>query len=81
MIPRSIRNSACTAARHLGDGVMTLWTGAARYFVANPSTSADAPPVFAGKVEGMAPVTTIIELVDTLIDLLESSRPPLPAAV
>jgi hypothetical protein len=67
-------------ARHMGDGVMTLWTGAARYLVANPSTVADAPPVFAGEVEGTAPVTTIIELVDTLIDLVEGNRAPLPAA-
>jgi hypothetical protein len=67
-------------ARHLGDGVVTLWTGAARYLVVNPSTSDDAPPVFAGQVEGTAPITSLVDLVDTLIDCVEGSQPPMPTA-
>ncbi len=68
-------------ARNLGDGAVTLWPGAARYLVANPSPIAEAPPVFAGQVEGAAPVATIVELVDTLLALVESTAPvPAPVA-
>jgi hypothetical protein len=63
-------------ARQQGDGVLTIWRGgAARYLLAHPSADAEALPVFAGTVEGNAPVASIVELLDTLADLIEASLP------
>jgi hypothetical protein len=66
-------------ARQQGDGVLTIWLGgAARYQLAHPSSDAsdaEALPVFAGTVEGNAPVASIVELLDTLADLVEASLP------
>lgn len=60
--------------RQQGDGVLTIWHGsAARYQLSHPS--ADVPPAFAGAVEGTAPVQSIVEIVDTLADLVEASQP------
>jgi hypothetical protein len=68
-------------ARQLGDASVTLWNGAARYLLANPATIAEAPPIFAGQVDGPLPITTIVDVVDTLIALTESAPPaPAPAA-
>jgi hypothetical protein len=63
-------------ARQQGDGVSTIWTGtAARYHLLLPSSHTEAPPVFAGKIDGDPPVTTIVEVIDTLTDLVEASQP------
>jgi hypothetical protein len=63
-------------ARQQGDGVLTIWRGgAARYQLSHPSSDAEAPAVFAGTVEGSAPVASIVELLDTLADLVEASLP------
>lgn len=63
-------------ARQQGDGVLTVWNGsAARYLLANPSSMAEAPPAFAGQVEGGAPVEGLVSIVDTLADLIEASAP------
>jgi hypothetical protein len=63
-------------ARQQGDGVLTLWSGsAARYLLSNPSSIAEAPPAFAGTVDGAAPVDGIVAIVDTLADLVEASQP------
>jgi len=60
--------------RQQGDGVLTIWHGsAARYQLSHPST--DVPPAFTGAVEGSAPVQSIVEIVDTLADLVEASQP------
>jgi len=54
--------------------VLTIWHGsAARYQLSHPST--DVPPAFTGAVEGSAPVQSIVEIVDTLADLVEASQP------
>ena len=63
-------------ARQQGDGVLTLWNGnAARYQLTNPSSVAEAPPAFAGQVDGTAPVEGIVAIVDTLADLVDVSQP------
>jgi hypothetical protein len=60
-------------AHQQGDGVSTIWTGAAaRYHLLLPSSHAEAPPIFAGNVEGAEPVATLVAIVDTLADLIES---------
>jgi hypothetical protein len=62
--------------RGQGDGVVTLWSGsAARYVLSSPSSLADAPPPFAGSVDGNEPVDMIVEMLDTLADLIEASQP------
>lgn len=64
-------------AQQQGDGVTTLWHGsAARYLLAHPSSIADAPPAFAGTVEGAAPVDSLVAILDTMADLIEASHPP-----
>jgi len=61
-------------ARQQSDGVSTLWRGhAAHYVLSHPGGDAGAPPPFAGKVEGDAPVAAIVALVDTLADLVAAS--------
>ncbi len=63
-------------ARQQGDGVLTLWSGsAARYLLSHPSSIVEAPPAFAGAVDGAAPVDSIVAIVDTLADLVEASQP------
>ncbi|HLK92557.1 MAG TPA: hypothetical protein VKZ18_21865 [Polyangia bacterium] len=63
-------------ARQQGDGVLTVWNGsAARYLLANPSSTAEAPPAFAGEVDGAASVDGLVSIVDTLADLIEASAP------
>jgi hypothetical protein len=63
-------------ARQQGDGVLTLWSGnAARYQLTSPSSLTEAPPAFAGQVDGAAPVDGIVAIVDTLADLVEASQP------
>jgi len=60
--------------RQQGDGVLTIWHGsAARYLLSHPS--ADVPPAFTGTVDGASPVQSIVEIVDTLADLVEASQP------
>jgi hypothetical protein len=62
--------------RQQGDGVLTLWNGnAARYQLTNPSSVAEAPPPFAGKIDGAAPVDGVVAIVDLLADLVEASQP------
>jgi hypothetical protein len=59
-----------------GDAVVTIWRGgAARFLVAQPSSSAGAPAIFAGQIDGEAPVDSIVAILDTLADLVEASRP------
>jgi hypothetical protein len=63
-------------ARQQGDGVLTLWRGtAARYLLSHPSSDSGAPAPFAGVVDGAAAVATIVDLVDTLADLVQASAP------
>jgi hypothetical protein len=58
--------------RDAADGVVTIWRGAAaRYHIAGAG-SAEAPPAFRGEIEGEAPVTTIVAVLDTLADLVEA---------
>jgi hypothetical protein len=61
-------------ARQLGDGVVTLWPGAARYLIANPGRVSEAPPVFAGQIDETG-VATIVDLIDTLAALVENAPP------
>jgi len=64
-------------ARQQGDGVLTVWSArAARYALANPAALAEAPEMFAGKLEGDAPVTSVVALLDLLADVIEASLPP-----
>jgi hypothetical protein len=66
-------------ARQQGDGVITIWNAtAARYHLLLPNADVETLPVFAGKVEGAAPVDTIVDIVDTLVDLVEAA-PASPA--
>ena len=52
--------------------MVTVWRGAAaRYHVAGAG-SAEAPPAFRGQIEGEAPVTTIVAVLDALADLVEA---------
>jgi hypothetical protein len=58
--------------RDASDGVVTIWRGAAaRYHLAG-ANGTDAPPAFRGEIEGEAPVTTLIAVLDTLADLVEA---------
>jgi hypothetical protein len=60
--------------RHQGDGVLTIWRGiAARYQLSHPS--GDAPAAFAGKIDGVEPVQSIVDIVDLLADLVDASTP------
>jgi hypothetical protein len=60
-------------ARHLGDGVVSLWRGAAaRYQVRGGASAEDAPP-FSGDLAGEAPVGNVVAVLDTLGDLVEGS--------
>jgi hypothetical protein len=64
-------------ARQQGDGVLTIWNGrAARYLLTNPSSLSEAPPMFGGAIEGDAPVTGVLAILDTLAELIETSEPP-----
>ena len=54
-------------------GVVSLWRGtAARYHVAG-ANGVDGPPPFRGEIDGDAPVSTIVAVLDTLADLVEAS--------
>jgi hypothetical protein len=60
-------------ARQQGDGTVSLWRGAgARYLIADPSPS-EAPPPFAAGVQGDGPVAAVVAMLDTLVELIESS--------
>ena len=60
--------------RNQGDGVLTIWRGsAARYQLSHPSS--DVPAAFVGQVDGVAPVQSIVEIVDMLADLVDASTP------
>jgi hypothetical protein len=60
--------------RQQGDGVLTIWRGsAARYQLSHAGS--DAPAPFAGRVDGTAPVQSIVEIVDMLADLVDASTP------
>jgi len=64
-------------ARQQGDGIVSLWRGmAARYLLASPASPGEALAAFAGAVDGDAPVSTVVGIVDTLADLIEASAPP-----
>jgi hypothetical protein len=64
-------------ARQQGDGVLTVWNGrAARYALGNPAVLSEAPEMFAGKLEGEAPVSSVVSLLDLLADVIEASLPP-----
>jgi hypothetical protein len=58
-------------ARQPGEGVVSLWKGAAaRYHLTKAEESA---PPFSGEVEGDAPVLGLVAVLDTLADLVEAS--------
>jgi hypothetical protein len=60
--------------REAAGGIVSLWTGkAARYGVAARSLDGDAAPPFNGQVEGDAPVSAVLGVLDTLVDLVEAS--------
>jgi len=64
-------------ARQQGDGVLTVWSGrAARYALANPAALAEAPEMFSGKLEGEAPIGSVVSLLNLLADVIEASLPP-----
>ena len=83
----SIRRSACTARRRSATTSCaagwrasreTAWSrsgaGAPRaILVAHPSSAAGAPAIFAGQIDGEAPVDSIVAILDTLADLVEAS--------
>jgi hypothetical protein len=72
--PLGDRGLRAQVARHLGDGILSLWRGAAaRYHLALPAADVEAPPVFAGVIEGDAPVTTLVAILDLLADAVEAS--------
>jgi len=61
-------------AHQQGDGVVTIWSGAAaRYHVLLPGSDVESLPVFAGSVEGPAAVASVVDVLDTLGDLIEAS--------
>ncbi|HVZ71278.1 MAG TPA: hypothetical protein VHJ20_02790 [Polyangia bacterium] len=57
-----------------GDGVVTLWRGAAaRYHATSGQSEGQAEPApFSGEIEGDAPVLNIVAVLDTLADLVEA---------
>ncbi len=64
-------------ARQQGDGVLTVWNGrAARYALVNPTALAEPPEMFAGTLEGDAPLASVVSLLNLLADVIEASLPP-----
>jgi hypothetical protein len=60
--------------RAAGDGVVSLWNGAAaRYHAFGLSTRDHSEPPFSGVVEGDAPVGNVVAVIETLADLVEAS--------
>jgi hypothetical protein len=63
-------------ARNQGDGVVSVWRGAAaRYVVSSTASAEEALPPFFGNVDGEPAVTSVVDVVDTLADLLDASSP------
>src|SRR5262249_30470889 len=59
-----------------GDGVLSIWSGAAaRYHASGLSTAEHADPPVSGRVEGEAPVGNMVAVIETLADLVEASAP------
>jgi hypothetical protein len=62
--------------RDAATGVVSLWRGtAARYTVATrdlDTRDAAAPAPFDGQLEGDAPVSDVVAVLDTLVDLVEA---------
>ncbi len=65
-------------ARQQGDGVLTIWNArAARYVLANPARAdRSASRCSPASWTAIAPVATVVALLDTLADLIEASMPP-----
>jgi hypothetical protein len=62
-------------ARHQGDGVVSVWHGsAARYFLSSP-TPEEAPPPFQGKIDDDTAVSSVVDIVEVLFDLVDASAP------
>jgi hypothetical protein len=59
--------------RQPGDGVVSLWKGAAARYHVRGGASTEEPPPFTGDVEGEAPVHNVVAVLDTLADLVEAS--------
>ncbi|HEX4404926.1 MAG TPA: hypothetical protein VH560_08870, partial [Polyangia bacterium] len=60
--------------REAADGIVSLWRGtAARYAVAARSLDGATPPPFDGKLEGDAPVSAVVAVLDLLADLVDAS--------
>jgi hypothetical protein len=59
--------------RQPGDGVVSLWRGAAARYHATNGAPGEAPAPFTGDVEGDAPVLNLVAVLDTLADLVEAS--------
>jgi hypothetical protein len=63
-------------ARQQGDGQVSVWRrSAARYVVSSPANGDGAPAPFTGMIESEAAVSSVVELVDTLADLIDASAP------
>jgi hypothetical protein len=62
-------------ARGQGDGIISVWAGAAaRYLLSSPGRE-HTPPAFLGKVDDDGAVTSLVDVVDTLSDLIQASAP------
>src|SRR5262249_12256538 len=60
-------------ARGQGDGVVSVWAGAAaRYLLSSPARE-QALPAFLGKIEDDGAVTSVVAVVEMLSDLIEAS--------
>jgi hypothetical protein len=60
--------------RQQGDGVLTIWKGsAAHYQLSQPGN--DAPAAFQGRVDGTAPIQSIVDIIDMLADIVDASTP------
>ncbi len=60
--------------REAADGIVSLWRGtAARYAAAARSLDGVTPSPFDGKLEGDAPVSAVVAVLDLLVDLIDAS--------
>ncbi|MDB4983756.1 MAG: hypothetical protein JWM82_4508 [Myxococcales bacterium] len=59
--------------RQPGDGIVSLWRGAAARYHATNGAAGEDPAPFTGDVEGDTPVLNLVAVLDTLADLVEAS--------